>query len=94
MRKFLLLAGTSLSLVATPALACDWHTFGGPQRFNPLAKFQMPATFDANAPVDATKDYRAQPQPEPLQQPQATEVATEPAPVADGAAPGGTDTFR
>ncbi|MDK2766381.1 MAG: hypothetical protein KYX69_01555 [Sphingomonas sp.] len=39
MRKFILLAGSALTVTAAPALACDLELLGGPQRFNAFAAY-------------------------------------------------------
>lgn len=92
MRKFILLAGTAFSLAATPAMACDWHLMGGPQRFNPLAKYQPDSSPDASESTETASDYRAPAEPE--QPAQVIQVATEPAPAAENKAPSGADSFR
>lgn len=72
MRKFILLAGTALTLSAMPAAACDLELMGGPQRFNAFAAYAShgsPAvTIEVTQPQTDSPDT-SEPQPEATPQP-------------------------
>lgn len=67
MRKFILLAGTALTLSAAPASACDLELMGGPQRFNAFAAYAShgsPAVTIEVAQPQADSPNASEPEPE------------------------------
>jgi hypothetical protein len=96
MRKFILLAGTALTLSATPAAACDLELMiGGPQRFNAFAAYA--GAGHAPAPVatevaEAQSEQPSNPEPAPPSAP--AEVSSDWAANPDNGAPDPSATFR
>lgn len=80
MRKFILLAGSALSVTAAPALACDLELLGGPQRFNAFAAYA------SHSVPAAPYEYQPEANSPVASEPQAEAVAEAPETPADQSA--------
>ncbi|QDX25038.1 hypothetical protein FPZ54_02695 [Sphingomonas suaedae] len=94
MRKFILLAGSALTVTAAPAFACDLELLGGPQRFNAFASYASHSAPATNLDIQVEAN-----QPSPVeQQPEAVaEIVEPPADQGrdyDNGSPLPSETFR
>ena len=92
MRKFILLAGTALSLSAAPAAACDLELMGGPQRFNAFTAY---GATHASLPISAEPaDRQQEERSEPERAADTGEAPAEPELPNTSGAPAPSATFR
>lgn len=95
MRKFILLAGTALTLSAAPAMACDLELMGGPQRFNAFAAYGSYGAADAAVPISVEQEDRQLEVPsEPERAADTMDAPGEAEPVNPSGAPAPSATFR